>query len=46
MQVEKIEDDCIEVSCGFRHTLFLTENGKVFAVGSNKKHELGLGNQS
>jgi alpha-tubulin suppressor-like RCC1 family protein len=32
------------VSCGFRHTLFLSENGKVYGVGSNKKHEMGLGN--
>ncbi len=41
--VENINEECIMVSCGFRHTLFLTENGKVYGVGSNKKHEMGLG---
>lgn len=46
MQVDKIEEECTMVSCGWRHTLFLTETGKVYGTGSNKKHEIGLGNSS
>ena len=42
--VENINEEIVMVSCGFRHTLFLSENGKVYGVGSNKKHEMGLGN--
>lgn len=29
------------MSCGYRHTLVLTDHGTVFAMGSNKKFELG-----
>ena len=32
------------MSCGYRHTLVLTENGKVYGFGNNRRHELGLGN--
>jgi alpha-tubulin suppressor-like RCC1 family protein len=38
-----IEEEVQQVSCGLRHTLVLTENGKVYGMGSNKRHEIGLG---
>lgn len=45
--VETLEDhNIVAVSCGRRHTLFLTDEGKVFACGENKMGQLGLGNQS
>lgn len=42
--VVSIEEEVTMVSCGFRHSLFLTENGRVFGAGTNKKSEMGLGN--
>ncbi len=33
-------------SCGYKHTLALTEKGEVFGMGSNTRHELGLGTAS
>lgn len=33
----------VQVSCGHSHTLCLTETGDVFAFGSNKYGQLGLG---
>eukprot|EP01080_Neovahlkampfia_damariscottae_P000770 gene770-9020_t len=36
---EKVET----ISCGFHHTLLLTENGKVYSFGANGNGELGIG---
>jgi len=33
------------ISCGDEHTGFLTSNGKVFMVGSNKDGRLGIGDK-
>lgn len=40
------DEECISVSCGFRHTLILTDTGKVYGIGTNKRNELGLGNSA
>ncbi|KAK3789102.1 hypothetical protein RRG08_029851 [Elysia crispata] len=40
------DQNIVDAACGRRHTLFLTENGKVYACGDNKMGQLGLGNQS
>ena len=34
-----------KVSCGNFHALLLTENGKVYATGSNESGQLGVGNK-
>lgn len=44
--VTEIDEELVQVSCGYRHTLFLTENGKVYGCGTNKKYEMGQGNSS
>ncbi len=36
-------NNIIQVSIGFSHCLFLTENGKVYSVGKNIYGQLGLG---
>jgi len=46
VQVESISEEVVQVSCGYKHSLFLTENGKVYGCGSNKKSEMGLGNST
>jgi len=39
-----LEDEkVVEASCGTSHTLFLTESGKVYAVGTGEKGVLGNG---
>lgn len=32
-----------DISCGFYHTLFLSENGNVYVTGTGNKGQLGLG---
>lgn len=41
--VTGISERVIQVSCGYRHTLALTDNGMIFGMGSNRRYELGLG---
>ncbi|KAJ5073080.1 claret isoform a [Anaeramoeba ignava] len=36
-------DDIIEISCGYNHTLILTSNNKMIVFGSNLNGELGTG---
>jgi E3 ubiquitin-protein ligase HERC1 len=36
-------EEIVQISCGFRHSLMLSENGKVFGMGMNRGHEMGLG---
>ena len=44
-KVRTFEEKISAVSCGNEHTLFLTNNGRVFACGSNKGGQLGTGNR-
>ena len=32
------------IACGFKHSLFVSESGHVYAMGSNSHGQLGLGN--
>lgn len=41
--VTGISEETIQVSCGYRHTLVLTNHGTVFGMGTNKKYELASG---
>jgi len=43
--VTGILDRIQSVSCGYRHTLVLTERGSVYGMGTNRRFELGLINQ-
>jgi alpha-tubulin suppressor-like RCC1 family protein len=39
----KYQINIIRVSCGFEHTLILSEMGNCYAMGSNKFGQVGLG---
>ena len=39
-------ENVIQVSCGFFHTGFISENGFVYTMGSNSYGQLGTGNKS
>ncbi|KAL9651614.1 hypothetical protein ABK040_001559 [Willaertia magna] len=41
-----LEDNVYSVSCGDRHTIFLTKKGKLYSCGSNFNGQLGLGHNS
>ena len=38
-----IESRRLQVACGSRHTLFLSESNRVWAAGDNSRGQLGLG---
>ena len=42
-RVQDIFDEVAQISCGYRHTLALTVKGHVYGFGSNRRHEMGLG---
>lgn len=44
--ISEINEEVIQISCGYRHTLALTDNGKVYGMGSNRRFEMGLGSSS
>ena len=33
----------VQIACGLKHTLALTNNGEIYAWGSNEEGQLGLG---
>jgi alpha-tubulin suppressor-like RCC1 family protein len=45
IKIEKFEEKTIvEISCGYYHSLALTENGRVYSWGDNERKQLGFGN--
>ena len=42
-RVQEIFDEVTMVSCGYRHCLALTRKGQLYGFGSNRRHEMGLG---
>ena len=45
-RVQDILDEVTRVSCGYRHTLALTVKGHIYGFGSNRRHEMGLGDST
>lgn len=45
-EVSEITEPIGQVSCGHRHTLALSRSGKVYGMGSNRTHQMGLGESS
>lgn len=44
--MQRIPDKISEVACGLSHTLVLTQNGHVYAMGDNRKGQLGTDSTS
>ena len=44
-KIRTLEEKISMISCGYQHTLFLTNHGKVYACGLNKNGQLGTGNR-
>ena len=42
-EVSDVTESVRQVSCGYKHTLVLTNGRRVFGMGDNRKHEMGLG---
>ena len=42
-RVQEIFDEVVQISCGYRHSLALTVKGAIYGFGSNRRHEMGLG---
>jgi alpha-tubulin suppressor-like RCC1 family protein len=36
-------EEITQVSAGYRHSLYLTDSGKVYGMGTNRGHEMGIG---
>lgn len=34
------------IACGFKHTLFVSESGHVYSMGSNSHGQLGIGDSN
>uniref|UniRef100_A0A915ATI5 RCC1-like domain-containing protein n=2 Tax=Parascaris univalens TaxID=6257 RepID=A0A915ATI5_PARUN len=43
--VESLQDPIVAVSCGYAHTIFLSEAGKVYACGNGGYGQLGCGEE-
>ncbi|EFC44108.1 predicted protein [Naegleria gruberi] len=41
-----VDDYIVNVSCGDRHTVFLTHKGRVYVCGANFNYQLGLGHNT
>jgi alpha-tubulin suppressor-like RCC1 family protein len=41
-----IDDKVIEIACGDRHTMFVTQKGFLYACGHNFNYQLGLGHNN
>jgi alpha-tubulin suppressor-like RCC1 family protein len=39
-------ENIVQLACGFYHTLFLTEDGRIFACGRGSDGQLGLGDNA
>ncbi|CAG8558725.1 7867_t:CDS:2 [Acaulospora morrowiae] len=43
-RVNSIEENIVQVACGFDHTILLTENSNLYSMGWGADGQLGLGN--
>ncbi len=41
--VQRIPEKIQEIACGEAHTLALTQQGQIYAMGDNSSNQLGLG---
>lgn len=42
-EVSDVTESVRQVSCGYRHSLVLTNARRVYGMGDNRKHQMGLG---